>query len=172
MASERERYNNKWWGAAEKSEREQFIAGYLDCAIFDHGDKSLLSAQWNLIEPKISKYYSNNPKTNAQVASLIARFSSRLTNDPAPEVDNARYGIFDGDYWWQLTETGRRGFVKGYLACYQSGRDEQAADRHSIDWYVGGVSLRYCIAGLACADEQNGQNARAIEKIADILHRL
>jgi hypothetical protein len=71
-ASAQSTHDRAWWESTGKDERTQFVAGYLDCATDDHGNTNLAEAQWNRIEPEITRYYASHPQmTRRTVPSLI-----------------------------------------------------------------------------------------------------
>ena len=120
-SSLRSTYDRVWWQSTPQDERTQFIAGYLDCAAYDlkAGETKLAEAQWNVIEPKITTYYASQSGSNfTTVPSLILILGvSSHSPDRAAERHPGKHGIFDGDYWRQITPSGRVGFVEGYVAC-------------------------------------------------------
>jgi hypothetical protein len=162
----RSTYDYIWWQSTPQDERTQFIAGYLDCAVYDLGQIKLADAQWNVIEPKITTYYASQPKSlHRTVPSLILTFGvSSHSTDPAAERYPGKHGIFDGDYWRQITPSGRVGFVEGYIACRDSKREQKRFAAHSAAWYVGEISETYRLTA-----NDNIEDSRASEKIATII---
>ena len=167
-------YDRAWWNATDTDQRTEFLAGYLDCAGNDLGNKAVANAQWDVIEPEITRYYSTRTETAETVPSLLLRFGSGRppSTDPAPEVYPGSHGFFDGDYWRQLSESGRRGFVEGYLACYTSASRSHELHDHQAEWYADKLSSFYCFIGNTCADVHASEGERAAEKIAIVLQRL
>jgi hypothetical protein len=174
VASAQPRYDRAWWNATDTDQRTEFLAGYGDCALHDLGQGDLANAQWNVIEPEITRYYSSHAEAVETVPVLFVRFGSARppSTDPAPEVYPGPHGFFDGDYWRQLSEPERTGFVQGYFACYQSGPRGHGLHDHPVEWYVDKVSAFYCFAGTACTDEHVSEDERVPEKIAIVLQRL
>lgn len=160
------KYNYFWWQSTPQDERTQFVAGYLDCAVYDLGKTNLAEAQWNVIEPKITTYYASQPESiHRTVPSLILTLGvNSHSTDQAAEHHPGKHGIFDGDYWRQITPSGRVGFVEGYTACRDSkpGRNQFAA--HSAAWYVGQISGTYRLTHGNDIDD-----SRASKKIATII---
>lgn len=174
MASTSSSYDRIWWNATDTDQRTEFLAGYSDCAIYDFGESDLSNARWTVIERKITQYYSTHPEAKEAAAALLVRFGSNRprSTDLAREVYPGPHGIFDGDYWWQLSDSGRTGFVQGYLACYESGPHGHGLHDHPVEWYVDKVSAFYCFAGTTCTDEHVSEDERVPEKIAIVLQRL
>ena len=165
-SSSRSTYDYGWWQSTPVDERTQFIAGYLDCAAYDLGETKLADAQWNVIEPKITTYYASQPKSiHRTVPSLILILGvSSHSTDPAAERYPGKHGIFDGDYWRQITPSGRVGFVEGYTACRDSNRQQKQFAAHTTAWYVGKISGTYRLT-----DDSDIDDRRASEKIATII---
>src|SRR6266478_7236366 len=96
-------YDGNWWRSASKEQRTGFIAGYIDCAIYEGGKKQLNNVSWNLLEPKVTKYYeAHSPEIQTPVAGVIVKLGSQ---EPAPKGNDdgekwpEKHGIFDGEYW-------------------------------------------------------------------------
>ena len=66
-------YGRAWWKAVDRDQRTEFLAGYADCAINDLGQGDLANAQWNVIEPEITRYYSSHAEAVETVPALFAR---------------------------------------------------------------------------------------------------
>lgn len=162
-------YDRVWWGSTPKDERTEFIAGYIDCATYDRGNAELANAQWNLIEPKITTYYASHPDAiHRMVPSLIlALGSGGGSTDQAGEQYPEKHGIFDGDYWRQITPSGRIGFVEGYLACRNAEHETRQFSARSADWYVSQIDGTYRLTREGDIDD-----SRASKKIATIIQDL
>jgi hypothetical protein len=168
-SSEPAAYNDAWWGSAPHDERVEFIAGYIDCAVYDQGDTQLAGVQWNVIEPEITRFYASHSKaTNQTVPSLILSLGVKShSNDHTSEQHSEKHGIFDGDYWRQITQLGRIGFVEGYLDCRRSKSQSPQFAAHSTAWYVSQIGNAY-----ALTKEDDIDDNRASEKIATIIQKL
>ena len=168
-ASAQSTYDRVWWESTGKDERTQFVAGYLDCAAYDDGNTRLAEAQWNGIEPEITRYYASHPQmTRRTVPSLIlALGAASRSTDPAGEPYPEKHGIFDGDYWRQITPSGRIGFVEGYLACRTSGLEKHQFAAHTAAWYVSQIDRTYRVTPEDDEDEND-----ASKKIASIIQKL
>jgi hypothetical protein len=168
-ASAESTYDRVWWESTGKDERTQFVAGYLDCAAYDDGNTRLAEAQWNGIEPEITRYYTSHPQmTRRTVPSLIlALGAASRSTDPAGERYPEKHGIFDGDYWRQITQSGRIGFVEGYLACRTSGIEKRQFAAHTAAWYVSQIDRTYRLTPEDGEDEND-----ASKKIASIIQKL
>lgn len=163
-------YGRNWWASTARDERIQFIAGYLDCAAYDRGKTEMAKWQWDVMEPKITKYYASHPESPDQtVPSLIlALGATDGSTDQAPEVYPEKHGIFDGDYWRQITSPGRAGFVEGYIACSDSAMEGRKLDSHPTAWYVNQINRTYRLTGENDIDD----GRRASKKIATIIQEL
>jgi len=160
-------YGSDWWKSAGVDERTQFIAGYVDCETYDRQNGDFAPVQWTLVEPRISTYYSRHAETRRTAPSLILEMSgeSAMPNIGG-EVYPGKHGIFDGDYWRQMTPSGRTGFVEGYLSCRSSAPERLPIPKNPIAWYVRAIDASYCNNDQDCPDEH------ATEKIGDILSKL
>lgn len=141
------KYDSVWWQATPLDERTQFIAGYLDCAAYDFGRTKLSDAQWNVIEPKITMYFASHSGTIPRtVPSLILSLGrSSHSADREPEIHAGQHGIFDGNYWREITPSGRLGFVEGYNACRSSKPNQKRFLTHPATWYVIQIDETYKI---------------------------
>jgi hypothetical protein len=165
-SSLRSTYDHVWWQSTPQDERTQFIAGYLDCAAYDLGETKLADAQWNVIEPKITTYYaSQSGSTLRTVPSLILTLGvNSHSTDRAAERHPGKHGIFDGDYWRQITPSGRVGFVEGYAACRDSKSEQKRFAAQSAAWYVVQISEHYHLTA-----DDDIDDSHASEKIATII---
>jgi len=160
------KYDSVWWRSTPQEERTQFIAGYLDCAAYDLGKSKLADARWSVIEPKITAYYASQAESNHEtVPSLVLRLGLiSHSADRGPELHGEKHGIFDGDYWRQITPSGRLGFVEGYTACRSSEPNQKRFAAHSATWYVGQISETYRLT-----PDNDIDDSRASKKIATII---
>lgn len=165
-SSLRSTYDHIWWQSTPQDERTQFIAGYLDCAVYDLGKTKLAEAQWNVIEPEITTYYASHPESiHRTVPSLILTLgASSGSTDQGPERYPEKHGIFDGDYWRQISPSGRVGFVEGYTACRDSKPGQNLFAAHSAAWYVPQISGTYRLRR-----DNDIDHSRASKKIATII---
>ena len=132
-------YDGKWWSAASKDERIGFLARYIDCAVYDAGQKSMNDASWDLLEPKITKIYRENTSDlKKPVAAVLLQLSTQRKPQQSKNAENysEKHGIFDGEYWRQLLDGERLGFIEGYIACQKEYDKPAAAFSREARWYV------------------------------------
>jgi hypothetical protein len=159
-----------WWLSVSSDQRTGFLAGYIDCAVYDAGERQFAAASWISMEPKISSYYASHPASlDRPVASILPEFAGKSPDSkPAGGDDfSERHGIFDGEYWRQATPDHRVGYLRGYLACESERRDPKPGFPRNVNWYVQQISAWYGIK----RDDPGAINAkRAGRKIADVLY--
>jgi hypothetical protein len=159
-----------WWQSVSADQHTGFLAGYLDCAVYDAGEKQFAGASWDAMEPRISSYYASHPTgLDQSIASVLPEFA------PAPpalkpgsgEKYPERHGIFDGEYWRQSTPDQRLGYLLGYLECKSVLRNPKPDFSRDASWYEKQISGWYGVK----ADDPGAINAaRAGRKIADVLY--
>ena len=133
---------------SSKDQHTGFIAGYIDCAVYEGGDKNLANVSWNVLEPEITSYYQGNGSAIlTPVATVIAKLGpqKKLTKSSDDGENGQKHGIFDGDYWRQSLPEHRVGFVSGFLACYRKLSKKTASFSKSDAAYVSEVSRWYGI---------------------------
>lgn len=166
-------YDGNWWHSSSKDQHTGFIAGYIDCAVYEGGDKSLANVSWNMLEPEITSYYQGSgPAILTPVASVIRKLGSEKEppkSSDAGEKWPEKHGIFDGDYWRQSLPEHRVGFVSGFLACYRNLSKKTASFSKSEVAYVSEVSRWY---GVKEDDPSEINEKRVDTKIADVLFRF
>jgi hypothetical protein len=64
-------------------------------------------------------------------------------DDSSGEFYPEKHGIFDGDYWWPMSDAERKGFIEGYVACEEPNRLKKNFASHSSQWYVNGINRWY-----------------------------
>ncbi len=163
-------YDGKWWNAVSKDERTGFLAGYIDCAVYDAGQKNMADASWDLLEPRITRFYRGNASDLMKpVATVLVQLSSQ--GSPQKPKDGESYsekhGIFDGEYWRQLLDDERLGFVEGYMVCQKQYKKPAASLSHEAKWYVAQISKWY---GIQPNDPSEINEKRSSKKIADVLY--
>jgi hypothetical protein len=162
-------YDGKWWNSVSKGERTGFLAGYIDCMAYDAGQKNMADASWDLLEPKITKFYRGSASDLIKpVATVLVQVSSRGIPPKSGEGEtySEKHGIFDGEYWRQLSDDERLGFIEGYVACQKQYNKPAASFSHEARWYVAQISGWY---GIRADDPSEISEKRSSKKIADAL---
>ena len=161
-----------WWQSVSADQHTGFLAGYLDCAIYDAGQKQFAGASWDAMEPQMSSYYASHPTSLDQsVASVLPEFAGE---SPAPKPGGGekypeRHGIFDGEYWRQSTPDQRLGYLIGYLECQSKRPNPRPGFSRDASWYEKQISDWYEVRD----DDPGAINAaRAGRKIADVLYQF
>jgi len=165
-------YDGKWWNSLSHNEKLIFLAGYIDCAVYDAGQKNMSGVSWYSLEPEVTKFYRENTSDIGKpVITVLTQFgpTEKLKTPPGGEPYPGKHGMFDGEYWRQALDDGRRGFITGYLACQQEFKKPEASFSHEIQWYVDQISKWY---GIQPDDPSEINEERYLEKIADVLYTL
>jgi hypothetical protein len=112
-----------WWQTLDNDERVQFLAGFIDCYVYDFGDRNnTFPESWYTYAPRITQYYQQpNSQVSRSVTSVLFDIRSKHPAKPLPggETWTNRHGFFNGEYWREITPDQRVAFIEGYLACYR-----------------------------------------------------
>jgi hypothetical protein len=149
-----------------------FLAGYIDCVVYDAGKTQLADAQWNVLEVQISKYYSAHAsEIQTPVAVLLMRFGNNQGKNAASGGESypGKHGMFDGEYWRQVSPDHRLGFLEGYLECQKENNKPAATFSRSAVWYVAQISQWL---GVKADDPSEVNPKRVDKKIANALYLL
>lgn len=116
-------YAGQWWDSTSDDRHSGYLAGYLDCAAYDKGEKSLSEVSWQTYQPFISQFYKSHPADREKAVWLVFR-EAVAKNPPKTNSSGEQYsqkhGIFDGEYWRIMMPDERLGFVEGYIRCRTS----------------------------------------------------
>jgi hypothetical protein len=157
-------YDGSWWKSLSVSEQDAFVSGYLDCYIWDaqrtdYSDKPIRQQR-----DSISSFYRANPQFASTPVPELLR---KLARTGGPNRGAERHGVYGGDFWRQLSATGRVAFLRGYIACnslYMTTRFSRTPET-----YAKTISRWY---GVSDADESQLNDKTANDKIGDVLARL
>lgn len=171
------KYDGRWWNVLQPSEREGFVAGYLDC-YRSHAKESAKFDAHSIVAYRdlVSKYFFEDATRANQSVALALTAVADKPYEKAPrggEVWKERHSYFDGTYWRQVFITGgveaQRGFVEGYLACDQPVvTNRRTASPISPSELVARINRWYNF------DPETGdvETTREKAKIADVLTRV
>lgn len=163
------RFDGNWWRVTAKDNRTGFVAGYVDCFVFERGagQKFLLSRED--YEEAISKFYVSHPKeVNKSVAEVIPQVGKRIVSQEEKRTEPIeKHTFYDGDYWRQSQPPHRFGFVQGFLQCYRSIPTKKMRFSKADDWYTSEISKWY---GVKEDDPAEINPKREAKKIADVLY--
>jgi hypothetical protein len=117
-------HDGHWWQSTLDGQRNEYLNGYMDCAIYDGGRRDLPSVGTEEIAHAIQILYESNPKIiNTPVVEVLDQVSKQkgMHRKPLPggEIWTTKHGYFDGEYW-PLSDIERIGFVQGLRDCYAS----------------------------------------------------
>lgn len=166
------KFDGVWWKNTAKQERLGFVAGFLDCAIYDDNNKRLRYASWDSLEPQISAFFASHPaQSGTGIGQLIEMLGQRTTKtaQEGGEVYREKHGIFDGEYWRQASPEHRLGFIEGYLVCQREYKRPAGTFSQAPAWYVHRISNWY---GTNDEDPSAISEPRSVKKIANVLRTL
>jgi hypothetical protein len=117
-------HDGRWWQIVRRDQRSEYLNGYMDCAVYDGGQRDLPSVGTDEIAQAIQVFYDSNPKmVNTPVIKVLGQVSKQkdMHRKPLPggEVWTNKHGYYDGEYW-PLSDMERTGFVQGLRECYAS----------------------------------------------------
>ena len=158
-----------WWQSAPRDERLGYLAGYIDCAVYDAG-KDMGRQSWYSLAPKISAQYAKRSDKLMQPVSailkeLVSAEAVRHGEEGGEHYDE-KHGFFDGEYWRRGGGEHRLGFIEGYLDCWKTegvkgGKFSMPAGKYVAllsDWF-----------GISANDPRMVRADRATKKIAEAL---
>jgi len=170
-------YDGHWWRSASVDEQGGFIDGYIDCYVYEYkGPAGFADRSSTTLVRLIDGYYS---KHASEMQEPVPRTLSRFRDGPGDTTTTAAaeggevyfepHGYFNGDYWKGLSDSGRLGFVEGYLVCHaDQSRNAGGVFKESPTVYRNLVTRWY---GLN--DDTGKMDAsREHDKIADVLSRV
>ncbi|HKV43598.1 MAG TPA: hypothetical protein VJT32_02805 [bacterium] len=169
-------YDGQWWRSVSADERGGFVDGYIDCYVYEYkGPAGFSDHSASALVRLIDEYYSKHlSDLRESVPSTLSRFRDRPGDTPAANAEGGEvhfepHGYFDGTYWKGMSDSGRVGFVEGYVSCHaDQSRNAGGVFKESPTAYRDLVSRWY---GLNV--ETGGINAvREHEKVADVLYRV
>jgi len=157
-------YDGKWWKSLSAAEQNAFVSGYLDCYVWEAkgSDYSGQSIQQEI--RSLSDFYWMNP---GKMGTSVPEVLQKLDRPNHHEQTGEWHGVYDGDFWRQLSPPGRVAFIRGYIACVRL----HLSNRFSrpLETYVKTISAWY---GVSDTDESELNDGTANDKIGDVLARL
>ena len=139
-------HDGHWWQSTVSYQRQEYLNGYMDCAIYDGERRDLPSIPTNEIEQAIQTFYEAHPKALNTPAIKVLDFVSkqRGMHRKPPEGGEQwtdKHGYYDGEYW-PISKMEQIGFVQGLRDCYAALPSGLRFSR-SDDFYVRHISIWY-----------------------------
>ncbi|HWW99007.1 MAG TPA: hypothetical protein VNY74_14980 [Edaphobacter sp.] len=139
-------HDGRWWQSTLEDQRNEYLNGYMDCAVYDGGRRDLPSVGTVEIAQAIQAFYDSNPKmANASVVTVLKQVSKQkgMHRKPLPggEVWTNKHAYYDGEYW-PISDMERTGFVQGLRECYASLPSEPRFSKGDA-FYVGKITAWY-----------------------------
>lgn len=169
-------YDGKWWLSIGKKQREGFIDGYIACYSYDvRGLIRFAYESGQTYAPRLTDYLSNHPEEEGKpVEQTLWKIAKPPYAPPPPKhhgvgsgPNTGKYGGYDGEFWREVDNSKRLGFVQGFLYCYEKnvrGIENDFPSEGSV--YVKAISNWY---GIDENDEGAIDAKRAGAKIPDVL---
>lgn len=157
-------YDGRWWQSLSATEQDGFVSGYLDCYIWDAKGVDYSDEPIKQQIGRVSDSYKTNRGATSTTVPEVLRKLARSRNH---EHLGERHGIYDGEFWRQLSPPGRVAFVQGYLVCERLYLSNRFSGAHET--YVKTISTWY---GVSNTDESQLNDKTANDKIGDVLTRL
>ena len=171
-------YDGRWWLSIEKEQQEGFADGYIACYLYDVKGNIKFEYTGQMYAPKVTEYLKSHPTEQTKsVEALLWTVTIPPNAPPARrnikgngEVTPGKYGIFDGEFWREISNHERLGFVQGFLYCFstykgiQKGKFSKPASE-----YVKAISSWYEVLdndGSAINDK------KVPEKIPNVLFKF
>lgn len=140
-------HDGHWWASILSFQRQEYLNGYMDCAIYDAGRLDLPSVSTVEIENAIQMFYDAHPQdlniNPTRVLEIVSKQKDMHHKSPrGGEVWTNKHAYYDGRYW-QSSEGERMAFVQGLRDCYNalpSGphffRSDDYYVSHITNWYA------------------------------------
>lgn len=117
-------FNGNWWDSADSEERSGFLNGAADCLTWTAHEKGF-NATPEQLAGKISKFYETHPESvNRPIIdvwrNMVEQLSQAKNADGQGELWKNAHWYLNGDWWAQISESQRQGFVEGYLWCMRT----------------------------------------------------
>jgi hypothetical protein len=110
-----------WWNQIQEPEKLGFVSGYLDCYIYDARRSGSISAPLKSYVEVVNQAYVADSKTRTKlVSNVLLQWITAPQNPHVPQSSaSSKHSYFKGNYWRQIDDLQRIGFVEGYAACGQ-----------------------------------------------------
>lgn len=139
-------HDGRWWEATRRDQINEYLNGYMDCAVYDAGRRDLPSVSTVEIGGAVQAFYDSHLRSlNLSVAKVLDIVSTQksLHHAPSPggEVWTNKHAYYDGEYW-PISGPERTGFVQGLRDCYHSLSSGPRFSR-SDEYYVQKITAWY-----------------------------
>jgi hypothetical protein len=163
--------NGHWWLVVSQERRVGFVAGYVDCDVYEAGETRLAEVSWEGLAVDVARVLEAEPGGRGRPvsAALLERAPRHKRSVlEGGETYPEKHGIFNGDYWRVAAPDHRLGFVEGYLECREAIGKRGARFSRPPEQYVEEISRWY----EARSESLAVRTRRGDEKIANVLERL
>jgi len=97
-------HDGRWWQSTLEDQRNEYLNGYMDCAVYDGGRRDLPSVGIVKIAQAIQSFYDSHSKSlGTPVVTVLDLVSKQKGMHPMPltggEVWTNKHGYYDGEYW-------------------------------------------------------------------------
>ena len=110
-------FDGAWWMNANPDERDGFINGFSDCAVWTMHDNSFNTTP-EQVTTKITKHYETRTSApNESVIDAWKKISISKHVATGGETWSNPHWYLNGVWWLGEREPGQLGYVEGYLSC-------------------------------------------------------
>jgi hypothetical protein len=160
-----------WWLEISQERRLGFVAGFVDCDVYEVGETRLAGLSWDDLAIDMAQMLATDAGQRGHpVSAVLLERAPRHKRSvlEGGETYPEKHGIFNGDYWRVATPDHRLGFVEGYLECREAIGKRGARFTRSPERYREEISRWY----EARSESLAVRTKRGDEKIANVLERL
>lgn len=109
-------FDGTWWQSANPDERDGFIDGFADCAVWS-GHNMTYNATPEQISEKITEKYDSDPANlHRPVTEIWRQLGTRKTSSDGEKWSDPHWW-FTGTWWLTQREPHQIGYVEGFLHC-------------------------------------------------------
>jgi hypothetical protein len=168
-------YDGKWWLSVDPKQRQGFADGYISCFGFDVRNKIKFEYTGQMYAPRVTGYLLSHPSEQGRTVEELlwtvtpyAPPARRNAGSSSGAPTQSKYGIYDGEFWREISGLSRIGFVQGFLSCYSKyGRAANGTFTKPVAEYVDAISRWYEV------DDEGGINLKKLSaKIPEVLFKF
>jgi hypothetical protein len=142
----------------------------MDCVVFEKGESGRFTENWRGYEEALTQQLRTHPADlRLPITDLLERIEPTVAKTArlsGGEVQPGKHGVFVGDYWRQMEELQRLGFLQGFIECQRRDARSTARFSRSDEWYVSEISRFFGIR------EDEMDTTKEYVPIADAIFRL
>lgn len=164
-------FDRGWWMGISQEEQLGFVSGYLDCYIYDaHGGGNTSGSLQSYVDNVSQFYRSDTTDTGKSVPDLLRRQITARSASTAKSASSSSnsHSYFNGNYWRQLEDERRIGFVEGYASCRSGFLHDEHLKNLDSKKCASEISQWY---GVDPADPSAINESRVTTQVSEIIDR-